>query len=88
MKLIVKRRDMHVSRTQKLFRENVIPQNIKQFNNFMPYRNHTQITSGSNCIRNVDTLRMRIINFLYNIDIAIIILYYSFLNFFLANFFS
>ena len=47
----INRQDTGVSRTLKLFSENVIPQNILQLNYFRPDRNLTQITNGNNIIR-------------------------------------
>ena len=44
-----------ISRTLKLFSENVIPQNILQCNHFRPDMNLLQITNGNNLIRSVDT---------------------------------
>ena len=56
----INRPDTGISRTLRLFSENVIPQNVLQINNFKlnnfrPDRNLTQITSGNNLIRSVDT---------------------------------
>ena len=44
----INRQDTGISRTLKLFSENVIPQNTLQLNHFRPDRNLTQITNGNN----------------------------------------
>ena len=51
----INRQDTGISRTLKLFSENVIPQNILQLNHFRPDMNLTQITNENNLIRSVDT---------------------------------